>query len=93
MRAKQYKLVLSILDELSVRTEFGRLYLVDDHLDNIIGEALDKDKVKNVRKWALDKMKKRYNNAIYHAEYHQEEADKLNMEAGRLATLLNRIIE
>ncbi len=90
---KKFKLVMKILDELSVRTEFSRLFLVDDQFDRKMAEALDKTAVKDVRKWAIKKMETRYRKALEHRDYHQKEIDSLNLEAGRLAMFLNRIIK
>ncbi len=91
---KKFKLVETIIPRrLSVRTEFGRLFLVDDHLDIKMAEAIDKDSVKNVRKWAIKKMETRYKKAVEHRDYHQLEIDKLNTETNRLAAFLRNTFE
>jgi hypothetical protein len=88
----RYKKLLQVTKGVSVRDgENDRLYLIWDATGELIAEAIYASKVKDVRKWAIKKMATRYEKALKHRDYHQKEVDKLNMEAGKLATYLNYI--
>ncbi len=84
------KLVLKIVPGLSVRTFQDRLYLVDDKLNTLIAMTVNASKVKDIRFWALTKLKTRAQKALGHADYHQKEREKLVGEAAYLMGFLER---